>query len=245
MEKNKTKISPHGLYHVVSRAIEERKIFAKQKDIFRFVFQAYAANIGSPIKNVYRKGFTKAGRDILQGREFQKNLIIVEHPPLVWHLSFVFVVTHFHEIIMAQNLENVSKYLQKRHTGFAKYFNLRYGRRNNLFERPVKIVPIQDETQLEAVLRYVNIINVLDVYDPKWRKKGLRDPEEAFKFIENYPFSSFPDLFGQRNSKLIAPSEIIKKFLGDNIREKKIDYIKGYQEFLEEQVKKFQDVCIE
>jgi hypothetical protein len=68
------------------------------------------------------------------------------------------------------------------------------------------------EFQSDAVSRYVSIINPLDVFQPGWRENGLKDWEEAFRFLENYQFSSFPDKIGKRNSLILAPKEILERY---------------------------------
>lgn len=219
-------------YHIVSRAVEGRQIFREEDDLFRFIFYTYASNIGRPAPNIRRQDIKKAALSLLNGEEISKNLIVDEQPPLVYRLSFVFVVNHHHEILVPNIEGGISKYLQKRHTSFAKYYNLKHKRRANLFERPSKIIPIQTNFQLDAVLRYVNVKNVLDVYQPGWKENGFKDEKEAFKFLNDYQFSSFPDLFGKRNSKILAPKEVLEKYLGKEITINKEDFLNFIKDYL-------------
>lgn len=219
-------------YHVLSRTVEKKKIFVTEEDCFRFAFQMYAANIGKPAFNLHRRDMIKAGHDLLNGERIPEKLLIIEHPPLVNFLSFVLVVNH-HHFILVPNIEyGIPKYMQKLNTGFAMYFNLKHNRNGNLFEKPYKIIPIQTNFQLDAVLRYVNVKNVLDVYQPGWREKGLKDEKLAFKFLENYQLSSFPDLFGKRNSKILALREIIEKYLGKEITINNEDFVNFIKDYL-------------
>jgi len=218
-------------YHVLCRAVEKREIFATEDDCLRFIFQMYAANIGKPAFNLYRKDIIQAAEALLKGEDIPEKLIIVEHSPLVNIFSFTFVVNHNHFIMVPNVANGISKFMQKLNGGFAKYFNLKHGRNSNLFARPYKIIPIQTNFQLDAVLRYVNVKNPLDVYQPGWREGGLRDWQGAFNFLEDYQFSSFPDLFGERNSKILAPRPVREKYLGEEIttnREEFINFIKMY-----------------
>ena len=223
-------------YHVIIRALEKIKVFLKEEDRFRFIFQMFAANIGSPSFNLHRKDIVKAGKDLLDGKEIQKNLIIIKHPPLISFLSFSFVINHSHFALVSNSEDGIPKYMQKLKGGFAKYFNLKYARDSNLFERPYKIIPIQTNFQLDAVLRYINIINPLDVYQPGWREKGLRNKKEAFKFLNKYQFSSFPDLFGKRNSKILAPKSVLERYLGEHVAESKTEFINFTEDYLQEKL---------
>ena len=232
-------------YHLITRAVEKREIFKSEEDCCRFIFQMYAANIGRPASNVRRKDLIKAGQALLEGENVSEKFIIIEHPPLVNIFSFVLVVHHPH-LILVPNIENaIPKYFQKLKTGFAMYYNLKHGREGNLFEKPYKIVQIETEFQLDAVLRYVNMKNVLDVYQPGWQEKGLKDDEKAFEFLNNYYFSSFPDLFGKRNSRILAPRSEIEKYLGKEITESKEEYLNFIKDYLQKKMTHFYPFFLE
>lgn len=222
-------------YHVLSRAVERRKIFVTKQDCCRFVFQMYAANIGKSAPNLHRHDIIRAIRSILAGNEPSSNLIIVEHSPIVGFLSFALNVNHYHFEVVSNVIDGIPKYMQKLNGSYAKYFNLKYNRTGNLFEKPYKIISVKTGFQSDAVLRYINIINVLDVYQPGWREKGLKDENAALEFLKNYPFSSFPDLFGERNSLILAPESVLKKHLGD-IVVNKIDLFKFAKSYLREKM---------
>jgi len=219
--------------HIISRAVEGRKIFLGENDALRFIFQMYAANVGSPGYSLHRRDINKIAQAILNGEQISQRFVTVKHPPLVDHLSFALSINH-HHFISLQNVEGgLSKYLQKLHGGFAKYFNLKHGRKDILFERQSKIIPIQSNFQLDAVIRYVNIKNPLDVYQPGWREKGLKNKDTALEFLNQYPFSSFPDLFGQRDSKILAPKEILEKYLGKEIEENQRSFLNFIEDYLQ------------
>lgn len=232
-------------FHIISRAVEGKEIFLNKNDAYRFIFQMYVANIGSPGYNLRRKDINKVAQAILNGEEISQRFIVVKHPPLVSHLSFVLPITH-HHFVSIQNIKGgLSKYLQKLHGGFAKYFNLKHDRKDILFERQSKIIPVQTNFQLDAVVRYVNIKNPLDVYEPGWREKGLKDKKEALGFLEEYPFSSFPDLFGKRNSKIIAPKEVLEKYLGEEIQKSRTAYLHFLKEYLQDNLLPYHSLFLE
>ena len=232
-------------YHVLCRAVEKREIFSIENDCLRFIFQMCVANIGKPAFNLHRQDIIKAAKSLLVGEEIPKRLVIIEHPPLVNILSFTLVLNHNH-FIFSPNVENgIPKYLQKLNGGFAKHFNLKYGRSSNLFARPYKIIPIQTNFQLDAVLRYVNVKNPLDIYQPGWRKIGLKNWEGAFKFLENYQFSSFPDLFEKRNSKILAPHLVLEQYLGKEIIQSKEEFVNFIKAYLQNEMISFYPFFLE
>ena len=68
-------------YHVLTRAVEGRKIFVTEEDCLRCIFQMYAANVGSPAPNLHRKDVIKAAKALLTGEEIPEKLIVNERPP--------------------------------------------------------------------------------------------------------------------------------------------------------------------
>lgn len=230
-------------YHVLTRTVEGRKIFVNEEDCYRFIFQMYAANIGRPAPNLFRRDIMKAAKALLNGEEIAKKLIIVEHSPLVNFLSFVLVIDHYHFELVPNIETGISKYMQKLNTGFSMYFNLKHNRKGNLFGKPYKIIPIQTNFQLDAVVRYINVINPLDVYRPGWRKNGLKDKEKALQFLNEYQFSSFPDLFGKRNSKILASEPVRVKYLGQEI--KRSEYINFIEDYLKKKTTLFKPFFLE
>jgi len=232
-------------FHILSRAVEGREIFKEKEDCLRFIFQMYAANTGKPAFNLRRKDIVEIARNILAGEKIASDAVINEHPPLVSILSFSLVFNHYHFSLVANVKGGITSFMQRLNIGFAKYINLKYKRRGALFESRYKAVPVQSDFQMDAVLRYINIINPLDVYQPGWRDVGLTDQERAFKFLDEYQFSSFPDIFGRRNSKITAPQEMLEKFLGIGIKADSKEYIKFIKDFLENKKSHFPSIFLE
>jgi len=218
--------------HIISRAIEERKIFNNEIDCFRFVFQLYAANIGKPAYSLWRQDIVKAAQALLQGEELSSHFIIKEHQPLVSLLDFSLVVNHNHLYLVPNSENSVPVLMKKLNNAFAQYFNLKHRRKGALFEGPYRAVMIKTQLQSDAVSRYVSVMNPLDVFQPGWREDGLRNKEDAFKFLEDYQFSSFPDKIGKRKSKILAPPEVLEKYLSISP-----DKLNNYREFVEEFLK--------
>lgn len=218
-------------FHILSRAVEGREIFKEEADCYRFIFQIYAFNIGKPARNLSRLDVTKSAQALLEGEEVSSKFIIKEHLPFVYFLDFSLVINHHHLYLVA-NIENsIPFYMQKLNGGFARYFNLKYDRQNSLFGNRYKSIAVTSQFQSDAVSRYISVINPLDVFQPGWRKEGLKNFGEAFKFLENFQFSSFPDKIGKRSSKILAPQSILEKYLA-GLEEKK-----GYENFVKDFLK--------
>ncbi|MEK7542519.1 MAG: transposase [Patescibacteria group bacterium] len=212
-QQNTPSLNETTPYHVLSRAIEGRPIFQSKDDCYRFIFQMYITNHGSPASNLHRRDVIKVAQSLLDGEDIPKNFFTKQHSPLVHFLSFTHVVNHYHFLLLPIEENGVSRYMQKLNTAFARYFNIKYARRGPLFESRYKTIAIESESQLDAIIRYINVKNPLDVHQPGWRERGLQNKKEAWDFLFRYPFSSFPDIFGNRNSKLIAQGSIKNQYL--------------------------------
>lgn len=233
------------LYHVFTRAVEKRKIFATEEDCFRFIFQMYAANVGKPDFNLRRRDTIQAAKTLLSGGDISEKLVIIEHDPLVNIFSFALVVDHNHFILSANVEYGISKYFQKLNGGFGKYYNLKHSRQGTLFDGRYKIVSIKSNFQLDAVLRYVNVKNPLDVYQPGWREDGLNNLKEALEFLREYQFSSFSDLFGERNSKILAARQILEKHLGEEITKNEKEFRNFIKDYLQKKLIEYSSLFFE
>jgi hypothetical protein len=206
-------------YHILGKAQEGKDIFEYEEDRARFVFQMYAANVGKPVINLYRKNIFQISNAILQGVEIPKGFVLQEHEPLVHVFSFVLAKDRYHLGLVPIKNEGIPLYMQKLNLGFAKYYNLKNKRSGPLFEGRFKAAAVLNPKQLESVVRYVNIKKVMDSYG----KTGLFE----------YPYSSFLDLFGSRSSHLLSKEskENLLKLLGEVFFEEREDYEDEIKEF--------------
>ena len=222
--------------HVISRALID--VFKNKEDCYRFVFQFYAANVGRKWSNTTVKDAAKAGQSLLQGEEISSKFIIKEHDPLVDLLDFSFVINHNHFYLIPRNEKAIPILMARLNGGFAKYFNIINNRKDAVFGSRYKGISVTTNFQSYAVCRYISIINPLDVFQPGWREDGLKNQREAFEFLQNYEFSSFPDRIGKRNAKILASKNILDEHTFQTGSEKgKAEFRAFVKEFLKEKSK--------
>ncbi len=218
--------------HITSRALVD--IFRGKEDCYRFIFQFFIANLGRRRTNVYAKDAVKAGEALLRGENITSKILIEEHPPLVELIDFSLIVNHYHFYLLPK-IENAIPILMKRlNDGFAKFFNITHNRKDAVFGSRYKGVVISSDHQSYAVSRYISVINPLDVFQPGWRENGLKNWEKAREFLENYEFSSFLDRIGKRNTKILAPAEILEQYSFGISSKGKEEYGEFVEEFLRE-----------
>jgi len=199
-------------YHIVSRTVEGRKIFENEDDCYRFVFQAQAANFGVPALNTRRLDLQTAIKELLRGKKLPPGYINKKHDPFVHIIDFCLVVNHYHFYLIPNITNGIIPFINRLNLGFAKYYNLKYKRKGTLFSGRYKRRHIDNQVYSDAVKRYISIINPLDVFQPGWREKGLKNKEGALSFLKNYEFSSFLDNIGQRQAGILAPEAILSKY---------------------------------
>lgn len=203
-------------YHIVVRAVERRTIFPSEEERARFAVQMYVANVGIPM-NLNRQNVKAASEVLLRGQTISSSIVVQKHDPLVTFFSFALVGNHYHFGLIGSFDNAISKYLQKLNIGFSKFFNLKHRRIGSLFDTRFKAIAVTNPRQLAVLVRYINIKNVLDVYQPKWQEKGLHDVSGAARFLTQYRYSSFPDLFLERSSHFIPRTNLdsLREILGD------------------------------
>mgnify|MGYP001569427272 CR=1 FL=1 len=189
-------------YHIIVRAVEGRTIFPKQEELNRFLVQMYVANYGTPV-HLTRRDVTQASKALISGKEIPSFLPAKKDNCLVRIFSFVFVGNHYHLGLVGRFDNAISQYMQRLNTGFAKYFNIKHKRTGSLFGTRFGVVAVTNPRQLAALVDYVNIKNVLDVYRPHWAEAEILPIKKAMKFLYEYPFSSFADVFLTRKCHLV------------------------------------------
>ena len=88
--------------------------------------------------------------------------------------AWCFMSNHVHLLLHAP-LEACRSFMKRLLTSYARYFNAKYGRTGHLFQDRFDSVPIQNEVQLMAAVRYIH-------------RNPLEIPGES---IESYPWSSY------------------------------------------------------
>lgn len=69
-------------------------------------------------------------------------------------ISYCLMINHFHLLIYDKN-KNVSKFMQSLCGQYTLYFNRKYDRLGTLFQRPFKSRPVEDDSYLLSVFRYI------------------------------------------------------------------------------------------
>lgn len=216
-------------YHVYNRGVEKRDIFLDDKDYFRFIHDLYEFNDKDPVLNLNFRFKSNYGAP---------SSIVKKRKKLVEILCFCLMPNHFHLILKQLIDGGVSLFMQKL-AGYAYYFNLKYKRVGSLFQGKFKAIEIDSENYLLHLSRYQHL-NPVELIEPDWKEKGIKNPKKVKKFLESYRWSSYLDYIGIKN----FPS-VINSYLIDSCFKKPKGYENFIIDFLPKDLIKIKDLTIE
>ena len=127
-------------------------------------------------------------------------------------LAFSFMPNHLHLLLRQVKDNGIIKFMQKVGTGFAGYFNKKYDRKGHLFNK-FRAVHIKDNDQLKNAFTYVHT-NLISLIEPGWKEKGIKNPDEVIKFLENNKRHSYPDYLGKKNFPSVTEREFFLEIMG-------------------------------
>lgn len=139
-------------------------------------------------------------------------------------ISYCLMPNHFHLMIKQLTKDAISNFMQSLINSYVCYLNKKLNRRGSLFEGRYKAVLIETESQLLHLTRYVHL-NPLD-FSPL-----QTDP---IKYLLEYPYSSYKDFLGKRQTEWVHPEEILHFF--KSAKKTNLKDILSYQSFIEDYV---------
>lgn len=128
--------------------------------------------------------------------------------PLIKILCYCLMPNHFHLLLMEMVKNGISMFMQKLGTGFTNYFNTRYQEVGGLFQGPYKAKVVETQIYLNWLSVYIQVKNVLELF-PGGLEAALKNLDQALKFVEKYPFSSYANYSGIRKPSLIIDKDVL------------------------------------
>ncbi|MBU3943002.1 hypothetical protein KKA24_03400, partial [Patescibacteria group bacterium] len=114
--------------------------------------------------------------------------------------------------------------------GYTKYFNEQNKREGDLFQGRSKIIKVTKDVHLNFLPFYI-MSNPVKLIEPGWKEKGIQDFKKVIKFLENYKYSSYPDLIGKDNFPHLINKELFYELFNTNeekFKKEFIDWLKSY-----------------
>lgn len=216
MPIKRPQLANEEVYHIVMRGVDGRVIFPQEEDSFHFLHDLYEFNDEDAVSQDFRhsKNFTRTvpGESVYGNSQRQNGQNRKERKLLVEVLAFCLMPNHFHLLLRQIKDNGISKFMRKL-GGYATYINNKYNRQGHLYQGRFKAVYIEDDNQLKNVFVYIHT-NPISLVESNWKENGIKEPEKAIKFLEDYKWSSYLDYIGIRNYPSLTNSDFFINVLG-------------------------------
>jgi len=231
------------IYHIVVRGIDDNLIFKNVDDYYRGIFSIYEFNNTKPVLIFKRRREIKNLKNQLRklGRGPSSSNFPDYRDLLVEVLAFCFMPNHIHLLLKQLKNNGITKFMSKVGTGYGGYFNRKYGRKGYVFQNRFLTVHIKDNDQLKTVFVYIHT-NPLSLTEPKWKEIGIRSPEKAIEFLENYKWSSYSDYIGKKNFPSVTTRDFVLKVMSGE--EKCKEFVEGWVRYKGE-IREFAELALE
>ena len=187
MSIRKVPFAPSEFYHIYNRGNSKQVIFHDKQDYTRFLALLYAVNTKQNI--ALRLVF----QDIYEFNRGERLVSIGAH---------CLMPNHFHLLLTEIDEGGISKFMQKLTTAYSMYYNQKYIRTGGLFEGKFKSEHAGDDRYLKYLFSYIHL-NPLKIIYKNWRTDGIQNKQKAFKFLQDYKYSSFIDyLLGSKRPEI-------------------------------------------
>jgi len=231
----KIKFCKGNFYHIYNRGVEKRSIFKNDNDKWRFLQGLFLFNDEKAITNLLWQ-LEKTRGEVTFGvlRDFLKTKG-EKRDPLVRILADCLMPNHYHLLIEEIKENGISRFMHKLGTGYTKYFNNKYARVGSLFQGTFKATFVDNETYLQYLLVYINVVNPGELIEPNLEEKGVKNVKKVMRFTEEYQWSTNPEYLNKRKSiiiekgllgKLFADPNEYREFAKSILLERKFDGIK-------------------
>lgn len=216
-----SKFFNNEIYHIVIRGVGDIRIFKNESDYYRAIFSIYEFNDSQPViirerrklrnkikfdRGKFDRGLTSVNRE-LGGR---KRKLIVEV------LAFCLMPNHIHLLLRQIKTNGITRFMRKLGTGYAGYFNRKYGRKGHLFQGKFKAIRIKNNDQLEVVFVYIHT-NPISLVEPRWKEKGIKNLKKINEFLESYKWSSYLDYINKKNFPSLTNREFLLEVMDGEV----------------------------
>ena len=218
-----TKFVPKEFYHIYNRGTDKREIFLDKEDVLRFYQYLTELNSEEVIGSLYQESFRKKKLRSLASKKTKK---------LVNIIAYCLNQNHFHFILEQVADDGIQKFMHRLGTGYTNYFNNKNERTGGLFQGTYKAKHILLNEYLLHLAVYVNLNDRVH--------KGMNKP-----WMKELPFSSFKEYAGIQEKGICKKDIILGQF-----KDRKA-FIKHCNEILpiikkrKEDIKEFNNICID
>ncbi len=210
-----------GVYHVYNRGVGKQDIFLNDHDYSTFLFYL-KLYLDNP-KNTKELDLYHKRKHTLR-KNFYKTIDL---------LCYCLMPNHLHLLIKQKNEKDIIEFMKCLITTYSMYFNRKYDRVGHLFQGRYKAVLVDNDNYLLHLSRYIHLNPVLE--NPV---EGQTLDKGKIQKITNYPYSSYLNYLGKKNTSWVK-QEFILDYFEDNKKDILLDKNKtkfSYKNFVEDYI---------
>ena len=216
-----------GIYHILNRGVEKRKIFEKNQDYSRFILglEFFNSTGYNDLWELLARGVSDTPQQTLRERIDSERA--KKRQPIVELMAFALMPNHYHLILREILDGGISLFMQKM-AGYSRYFNKQNDRVGPLFQSRYKSVPIKDDRQLSTVFAYVHT-NPVVLKEPQWKDGKVKNAESVINWLAKHGLSSYQDYIGNLTYPTTTQRDFFLDFYGgpNGCRKAVEDWIRG------------------
>ncbi|MDO8487029.1 MAG: transposase [Candidatus Curtissbacteria bacterium] len=172
-----------GFYHVYNRGVDKRIVFDDEMDYKIFL---------SYLKSYLLPPTPKQVRPVRQSKIFEEVQLI----------CYALMPNHFHLLLKQNTKYGIVGFMRRIGNAYTKYFNERHERVGPLFQGKYKGVLVTEDSYLLHLTRYIHL-----------NPAGIATLDDQNRSdLLSYPYSSYGEYLGSRNTTWIHPEEILAFF---------------------------------
>lgn len=181
-------------YHLYNRGTDKRMIFMDRSDYERFIELLFLSNSSLAIDIRHIRKSYESIYDFKRG------------DPLVHIGAYCLMPNHFHILVTPAIEQGIQTFMQKVSTGYSMYFNKKFERTGALFESRFKARHANSDEYLKYLFSYIHL-NPVKLIQSDWKEVGIRDVENARKYLDMYTYSSMLDYVENREESKILDKD--------------------------------------
>ena len=125
--------------------------------------------------------------------------------------AYVLMDNHFH-FLLETPLANLGQFMRRFNITYTSYFNRIHKRVGHLYQGRYKSILVDRENYLSELSRYIHLNPI------RTKSMGKRTPEEQWRYLIDYPWSSLKGYLSPSNKKAFVDySMVLADFGGDNL----------------------------
>lgn len=180
--------------HVIKRGARGMNIVREESDYWRFLRMIFLLN---------DKHFDRYWRDGNLNDIFSRPEHLPPREPIVEVVAYTLLPNHFH-LVLHEVLEGGTTLFMKRlGQSMTNHSNEKYGEKGSLFQGSYRSKTINEDQYLRYAAIYVMVKNTFELYPEGGLLSAQHNFDEAWRWAEQYNFSSLGDYSGARDNSPI------------------------------------------